>query len=242
MSIDINWDTLTTGPDGDALAEKIREFVHERFQHITLPKLIRSVKVRSFDFGKTVPEIVLKDICDPLADFYEGSDDGYGSDDDEGNRAGLGTIPEKPPVKLRTAKDRVKTADHSRRTSDLSALDTASNAQLSRGTTPGFLHGTSNLGYFNLPLGGGFSGSNTPLAAVAGARFGRNEQHPLQTEHHHAESFSSISPPPSITPPSRPISSHDEGFDQRRSSTLLHDGSDHTHTPVPTGEDRKSVV
>lgn len=247
MSIDINWETLTTGPDGEALAEKIREFVHERFQHITLPKLIRSVKVRSFDFGKTVPEIVLKDICDPLADFYEGSDDGYGSDDEDHDgagmhQAGLETIPEKPPANLRTAKDRAKAADHTRHTSDLSALETASNAQLSRGTTPGFLHGTSNIGYFNLPLGGGFSGTNTPLAAVAGARFGRSEQYAHESQHHqHAESFSSISPPPSITPPSRPGTSRDEEtLDQRRSSTLLHEGSDHTHTPMPTGEPDRS--
>ena len=84
MSVDINWDTLTSGPDGDALAEKIRAFVHEKFQTISLPKLIRSVKVHGFDFGKTAPEIVLKDICEPLPDFYdndaESTDDGTQDD------------------------------------------------------------------------------------------------------------------------------------------------------------------
>src|SRR5690349_23169333 len=75
MSIDINWDTLTNGPDGAARAEKIRTFIHDRFQQVTLPRFIRSVHVHSFDFGSVAPEIEIKDICDPLPDFYEDDED-----------------------------------------------------------------------------------------------------------------------------------------------------------------------
>jgi hypothetical protein len=71
MSIDINWDTLTGGADGTARAETIRAFIHDKFQQVTLPRFIRSVHVHSFDFGSASPEIEIKDICDPLPDFYE---------------------------------------------------------------------------------------------------------------------------------------------------------------------------
>ena len=69
MSIDINWDTITGGAEGSARAEKIRAFIHDRFQQVTLPRFIRSVHVHSFDFGSVPPEIEIKDICDPLPDF-----------------------------------------------------------------------------------------------------------------------------------------------------------------------------
>lgn len=240
MSVDINWDTLTSGPDGEALAEKIRDFVHERFQNINLPKLIRSVKVHGFDFGKTAPEIVLKDICEPLPDFYEND----AEDTDDGNGDGMNpTAPhspeERPADRLQAARERMMRAEaHSRQASDLSAFENATSPQLSRGTTPGFLHhGTSNLGYFNLPLGGGLSGTNTPLAAVAGAHFGQGNQHSApEPPHQPADSFSSISPPPSITPPSRPISRDDGAFEHRPSSALLDEDDEAAETQTFTPE------
>ncbi|PTB65997.1 1-phosphatidylinositol-3-phosphate 5-kinase [Trichoderma citrinoviride] len=83
MSIDLNWETLTTGPDGEALAESIRTFIHSKFQTVQLPRFIRSVNVHGFDFGTIPPELELKDITDPLPDFYEQDDD---DDDDEGDK------------------------------------------------------------------------------------------------------------------------------------------------------------
>ena len=71
MSIDISWPTLTSGPDGDLLAAQIRDFIHEKFQNIALPRFIQSVQVHSFDFGSVAPDVELKDIGDPLGDFYE---------------------------------------------------------------------------------------------------------------------------------------------------------------------------
>lgn len=243
MSVDINWETLTSGPDGEALAEKIRDFVHERFQNINLPKLIRSVKVHGFDFGKTAPEIVLKDICEPLPDFYDNdADESDEGADDAANTQSAKLTEDRPADRLQAARERMMRADaHSRRTSDLSALEHASNPQLSRGTTPGFLHhGTSNLGYFNLP-GGGLSGTNTPLAAVAGAHFGQGSQQPLpETPHQTADSFSSISPPPSVTPPSRPISRDDVSFEHHSSSALLDDDDEGAETQTFTPEPERS--
>ncbi|KAH0489220.1 hypothetical protein TgHK011_009661 [Trichoderma gracile] len=83
MSIDLNWETLTTGPDGEALAESIRTFIHSKFQTVQLPRFIRSVNVHGFDFGTIPPELELKDITDPLPDFYEQDNDDSEEDDDE---------------------------------------------------------------------------------------------------------------------------------------------------------------
>lgn len=85
MSVDIDWETITSGPDGVALAEKVREFVHQKFQQVTLPRFINSVHVHSFDFGKTCPNIEIKDVCDPLPDFYEDEDEDDQEDDESGS-------------------------------------------------------------------------------------------------------------------------------------------------------------
>ena len=53
MSVDIHWDTLTSGSEGEQIAETVREFLHEKFQQVTLPRFIRSVRVHAFDFGAT---------------------------------------------------------------------------------------------------------------------------------------------------------------------------------------------
>ncbi|MCJ1302112.1 Mitochondrial distribution and morphology protein 12 [Hypocenomyce scalaris] len=92
MSIEINWDILTTGSDGIALAESIRESIHEKFQQVELPRFIRSVQVHSFEFGEECPKIELKDVCDPLPDFYEDDEDdednqNQGEDADDGKNA-----------------------------------------------------------------------------------------------------------------------------------------------------------
>lgn len=80
MSIDINWEAATSGPDGEALAERIRLFIHDKFQQIALPRFIRSVEVNSFDFGNISPELQIRDLCDPYPDFYEEDEDGELSD------------------------------------------------------------------------------------------------------------------------------------------------------------------
>ncbi|KAF2033142.1 hypothetical protein EK21DRAFT_59395 [Setomelanomma holmii] len=196
MSIDINWDTLTGGADGIARAETIRAFIHDKFQQVTLPRFIRSVHVHSFDFGSASPEIEIKDICDPLPDFYEEDEDYPDDEEDDDNAPGLTSDPRNHSdsacvqPKERRSGEMSKHASHAtERTAAQSRLaSTHANTRtsggrdhmalseqlasplLSRALTPGIPGGTSNINYFHLPLSAGLSGATTPLAAVAGAQ------------------------------------------------------------------------
>lgn len=184
MSIDIDWETLTTGPEGLLLAESIKDFIHNKFQQVELPRFIRSVQVHSFDFGKESPIVELKDICDPLPEFYENGDD----DDDDCEDSGDGEEVQNPDT-LTTPKDTHQATNtfsqrinHHSSTSRPTFIDTRpaglrSNLGftdhirtplLSRSSTPGIPGGTSNLSYFHLPLSAGLSGTQTPLSVVAG--------------------------------------------------------------------------
>ncbi|KAH7080149.1 mitochondrial distribution and morphology protein 12 [Paraphoma chrysanthemicola] len=211
MSIDINWDTLTGGADGVARAETIRAFIHDKFQQVTLPRFIRSVHVHSFDFGSASPEIEIKDICDPLPDFYE-EDEDYPDDDEDDDDAARrdseprhsGSSAQEPPQERR-----------SREPSQHAAL------------TPGIPGGTSNINYFHLPLSAGLSGATTPLAAVAGAQlqgwldnpYGRPST-PTNMRLRHTASFNSLTLTPQSHPDpgSRPSSRHQQDGERRRSS------------------------
>ena len=183
MSIDIDWDSLTTGPEGQELAESIRDFVHDKFQQVELPRFIRSVQVHSFDFGKECPVVELKDICDPLSEFYD-------NDDEEEQQEDVDGLVEEPVVTARTSpgnqrpkngfsQDSTLSSSIKRppfidtrlpglRLSNLTHTEHITTPFLSRSNTPGIPGGTSNLSYFHLPLSAGLSGSQTPLAAVAG--------------------------------------------------------------------------
>jgi mitochondrial distribution and morphology protein 12 len=185
MSIDIGWDGIASGADGAALGEKIRAFIHDKFQQIELPRFINAVHVHSFDLGSTSPEIEIKDICDPLPDFYEDEDDqngSAGSDDEEhaSEPALYSAEDEKaravtPPrqSQLISQLTNMATRANIERFNGLESTKGGSgqnsdplSAQFPRSTTPGIPGGTSNLSYFHLP-GGGLSGTQTPLAAVA---------------------------------------------------------------------------
>src|SRR5436305_5601745 len=82
MSVDINWQTLTAGPDGKILSDTIRDFIHEKFQQVPLPNFIHSVRVVSFCLGTIPPDIEIQDITDPYPEFYE---DTYAEDTGEEN-------------------------------------------------------------------------------------------------------------------------------------------------------------
>lgn len=200
MSVEINWETLTGGPDGEALAETIRDFIHQRFQALPLPKLIRSITVHDFEFGKIPPEVVLKDIGDPLPDFYDVDEDGITVGSDE---SGEPKATQQPEVRHPPTRE-LRSAGGSRRQSAFDILDRSGTSSLTLGTTPGVLGTTSNLGYFHLPLSAGLPGTQTPLAAVAGAHYpgGLQQQAHTQSHHHHAASFSSVSPSSTATPAS----------------------------------------
>ncbi|KAF4818729.1 Mitochondrial distribution and morphology protein 12 [Colletotrichum siamense] len=177
MSIDLNWETLTTGPDGEALALRIRDFIHTKFQAVPLPRFIKSVKVHDFEFGAIAPELELKDITDPLPDFYEENPDI--EDDEEEDE----DVPEPTPPTPQQVPSELRAAERRRQMEDISVPPRLRTHPL-RGqsgdfpspflgvSTPGILGGTSNLHYFQSHLGTGWSGTQTPLAAVAGAHMG----------------------------------------------------------------------
>ena len=211
MSIDIRWATITSGPDGQELAEKVRAFIHDKFQQIELPRFISSVDVHSFDFGKDCPEIEIKDICDPLPEFYEEDDD----EDDDGQVQNNADPASPAPssahlddvhlqqLQRRILQSQVGTgasvappnipSQHEKLSKAPTAIDKVRGASsppadqmaspFPRSGTPGMPGGTSNLGYFHLPLGG-ISGTQTPLAAVAsGTPFSSNGWHSYGNQH-----------------------------------------------------------
>lgn len=276
MSIDLNWDTLITGPDGEALAHSIRDFIHAKFQSVPLPRFIKSVTVHDFAFGTTPPELELKDITDPLPDFYEenaAADDQDSSDsdldehDDENDDAqsaarqssssssrrsdATTAVPSTTTISddfRRAAADRNRGMgmgmmghnggggggagpSRMRPVPRLSAIPPHISTGLSmRGMSPGTLQdlgspflgtstpgipgGTSNLNYFHSHLTGGLSGTQTPLAAVAGAQLGNNNNNNSNNSnnnnHHHHHHHQARSPdlggssPVSISTPGFP--------------------------------------
>jgi mitochondrial distribution and morphology protein 12 len=216
MSIDLNWETLTSGPDGIALAEKIRDFVHDRFQTVTLPRFIKGVKVHAFEFGSTAPEVEIKDICDPLPDFYEETEEDYGEDEEEEVDVDdwRQRTCQQESLRERRRMDRVeRTSGPSQVTHLPPYIDTrlpGMKSMQSPGdigspflgvSTPGIPGGTSNLNYFHSQLATGLSGTQTPLAAVAGAHLpnGWPDYSNLPSSnvrgHRHTASGSSLSPP-----------------------------------------------
>jgi mitochondrial distribution and morphology protein 12 len=225
MSIDLNWETLTTGPDGIALAEKIRDFVHDKFQTVTLPRFIKSVKVHSFEFGTFAPEVEIKDICDPLPDFYEETEDGYGEDGDEENDSDSWKSKTAQQESLRERR-RMERVERTNGPSQVTHLPPYIDTRLpgmrsiqSAGdmsspflgvSTPGIPGGTSNLNYFHSQLATGLSGTQTPLAAVAGAHLPHgwpdytNLPSLNERGHRHTASGSSLSPPPTADSSTHP--------------------------------------
>ncbi|KAI9038692.1 ERMES complex subunit MDM12 [Aspergillus affinis] len=253
MSIDVNWRTATSGPDGEALAERIRSFIHDRFQQVALPRFIRSVQVHSFDFGTIPPDLEIKDLCEPFADFYEEDEDDETSEvseeyvSDHGNQwHGHSDLNESPfrddlnhPLRDPFDDDYQPSALRS----PMPLGDHLNPHFLPRAGTPGIPGGTSTLGYHLMSIGG-LSGTQTPLAAVAGGTpFASNWTEPgmrpgnihlpsTPTRMHHTRPDADID---SSNPASRPSTSsthpsHPSGS-QRNSgdSTMGKDNGPHRH-------------
>jgi distribution and morphology protein 12 len=215
MSVDLNWETLTTGPDGLALSASIRDFIHNKFQSVPLPRFIKSVKVHRFEFGSIPPELDIKDICDPLPDFYEDNqEDDYGEDDegdpeDEGWKGGgrggdlAETLRERRRVEREDRVPRMRGNGIGKGLDLPQYIDTGGDMRspFLGVNTPGIPGGTSNLHYFHSQLATGLSGTQTPLAAVAGAHLpnGWPDYSSIPSAmgkgHHHTPSGSSTSRP-----------------------------------------------
>ncbi|PNS18487.1 hypothetical protein CAC42_6304 [Sphaceloma murrayae] len=233
MSIDIDWDKLTGGSDGLDLAESIRSFIHDKFQKVALPRMIRSVHVHSFEFGATPPIIEVKDVCDPLPDFYD-EDESTEDDDPSTTRPSPGsvTMPNDVPRGEQATSLNVQTGAPPNRPSRLPPV---SESIPFRSTTPRLMGGMTNLGYFHLPLSAGLSGTSTPLAAVAGAQFHGWPESQTTSQRHRTTSFGSITPPPTLTPNSRPASRHQDWQTSRDDHTLPH----HDGRPSPAHDSQE---
>ncbi|EPS25635.1 Mitochondrial distribution and morphology protein 12 [Penicillium oxalicum] len=186
MSIDVDWARATSGPDGEALAERIRSFVHDKFQQIPLPRFIRSVQCHAFDFGTIAPDLEIKDFCDPFSDFYEEDDDDTSATSEEligdqwsGQHSDSAYDDDLAhPLHHHHTHHNPHHHQHhvypgegfqpSALRSPLPLGDHLNSHLLPRASTPGIPGGTSTLGYHLMSLGG-LSGTQTPLAAVAGA-------------------------------------------------------------------------
>jgi distribution and morphology protein 12 len=212
MSIDLNWETLTSGPDGEALALQFRDFIHQKFQAVQLPRFIKSVTVHSFEFGTIPPDLELKDITDPLPDFYEENPDA--DDDDEDSDEGGFERDHGVPDGLRAAQRR-RAEEQKRNESHIAAKLHASpqrthNLQELKSpflgvSAPGILGATSNLHYFQSHMGSGWSGTQTPLAAVAGAS-GWLDSSVTATSSFDAQPLDSVTPSHSRNPSQSSIS------------------------------------
>ncbi|KAH6643059.1 mitochondrial distribution and morphology protein 12 [Boeremia exigua] len=264
MSVDINWDTITGGADGSVRAEKIRAFIHDRFQQVTLPRFIRSVHVHSFDFGNVPPVIEIKDICDPLPDFYEedaecsdeeqdvnGADEPHDATNEHSrysskDRHTRDASRDPPQTDHRTSRQPSVTPSYinTRPTVFRHPTDQLGAHLFPRVSTPGIPGGTSNLNYFHLPLGAGLSGATTPLAAVAGAQI----QGWLENPHgwpttptnkrlHQTASMNSLTLTPQSNPDPSPRPSSQHKHDEERMSPLAESNdssSQHNYERTPS--------
>ncbi|KAJ5682713.1 hypothetical protein N7462_005878 [Penicillium macrosclerotiorum] len=172
MSIEVDWARATSGPDGEALAERIRSFVHDKFQQVPLPRFIRSVQVHSFDFGTIAPDLEIKDFCEPFADFYEEDDDDTSATSEELADEWSGSSAYGDEMSMNHAAHSPHNLSHhpypgedyrpSALRSPLPLGDHLNPHFLPRAGTPGIPGGTSTLGYHLMSLGAGgtpFTGS-----------------------------------------------------------------------------------
>jgi distribution and morphology protein 12 len=86
MSFAINWDLLADGE----IAERLRTWLNDRFDEIDRPSFLGPLKVTELDFGDVPPNIEIKDVCDPIPEFYLPDDfDVYSSPQAAANLASL---------------------------------------------------------------------------------------------------------------------------------------------------------
>jgi hypothetical protein len=73
MSVDLDWSKFD-----EVIAEKVREFLNDRFQSLPLPSMLKSIEILSLEFGSVPPTIEIQHITDPYPEFYQ---DNYDEED-----------------------------------------------------------------------------------------------------------------------------------------------------------------
>lgn len=79
MSFDIDWSEL----ESDArLNESIKTHLNSYLQSIDLPNYVSNLRILDFSLGKIAPKIILREISDPLDDFYTALNEDEAKTDD----------------------------------------------------------------------------------------------------------------------------------------------------------------
>ncbi|CCC69787.1 hypothetical protein NCAS_0D02060 [Naumovozyma castellii] len=73
MSFNINWSEI--GSDA-SISEAVKDHLSSYLQNVSLPSFVNNLKITDFSFGAIAPTIILKEITDPLPDFYESVNEG----------------------------------------------------------------------------------------------------------------------------------------------------------------------
>lgn len=68
MSFEINWDKLQ---EDTRINQSIKDFFNDHLRSISLPSYVNNVQVTNFSLGNIPPHITLKQIDDPLEEFYD---------------------------------------------------------------------------------------------------------------------------------------------------------------------------
>ncbi|CEP63399.1 ERMES complex subunit MDM12 LALA0_S08e01552g [Lachancea lanzarotensis] len=68
MSFEINWEDVGEDP---VINNSIKAFLNSQLQAIALPSYVNSLQVTNFRLGHIPPKITLREITDPLSEFYE---------------------------------------------------------------------------------------------------------------------------------------------------------------------------
>ncbi|KAG0676213.1 Mitochondrial distribution and morphology protein 12 [Kluyveromyces marxianus] len=67
MSVDINWDSIR---EDEGVNEGVKDFLNSRLQEFALPSYVSNLKVTNFELGSIPPNVTLKQMDDPLDEFY----------------------------------------------------------------------------------------------------------------------------------------------------------------------------
>ncbi|CCH58895.1 hypothetical protein TBLA_0B00510 [Henningerozyma blattae CBS 6284] len=68
MSLDINWEEIKDDPN---LVISIKESLNDFIESIHLPSYVNNLQIKHLNLGETGPNIILRQITDPLEDFYK---------------------------------------------------------------------------------------------------------------------------------------------------------------------------
>ncbi|OLL27142.1 Mitochondrial distribution and morphology protein 12 [Neolecta irregularis DAH-3] len=102
MAVEFDWTKLDS-----SVANDIKIMLNSHFASITLPNFLRSIEIIDIDLGSVPPSVFVKDISDPLDDFYE-EDYGYEEEGEQESAEDSDRISQtssKPPPYAETPND-----------------------------------------------------------------------------------------------------------------------------------------